>query len=242
MRFLGLTIEQWTAITNALLTFGLLVFAGVQVWLTHKAEETRAKEEKEKEKRAMEEAFAVAWAEYWRLYDLARDYQSRDLVLDSGNGLLAPSDFLVADPSHLSERFGRLGRATTRLGSAAITHCAHVAGLIAAFNQEIAELTRKYGRVLTADEIGSVIGAKRLDTLIEEIRAEALEAALILVDALRAAPGFSEQVEFELPPKLGSRFALNLQANRKEREIRSARPPPGGDHPRGSQPELKPPA
>ncbi len=67
-------------IAETVTAFGLLVFAGVQLWLTKNAEASRQRERALDKQEQVDAAYSVVWAEYNRIDALNRRFSSQDVL------------------------------------------------------------------------------------------------------------------------------------------------------------------
>lgn len=109
------------------LTFGLLVFAGAQVWVTYKGEAYRRRKRladdaarQEAEAHELDLAYQTLWAEHFRLDALADYWDAADLVQMSLSGVLRSEDVLPRDWTTQTRMLGRLGIEAGYLGGVAI--------------------------------------------------------------------------------------------------------------------------
>src|SRR4051794_8730640 len=105
------------------LTFGLLVFAGAQVWVTYRGEVYRRKERAadeasrtRSEEHELDLPYQALWAEHFRLDALTDHLESADLVQMSLSGVLRPEDLIPRDWSTQTRMLGRLGVEAGYLG------------------------------------------------------------------------------------------------------------------------------
>jgi hypothetical protein len=190
MTYFGLTIEQWTAITNVGLTVGLLFFAGMQWWVTHRAEVTRKKERREDDERERRMSYWAVWAEYFRLWSVAQYWQKSDLLELAALRQLRADDFLPRDFTNTAQQVGRLGPEAAQLGGVALTTAFDV-------SRRVAQLVEFYDRL--QEEASPLKGAEvldyarshyneRIESEQQVIRNMASEAAAILQDAIEHSP------------------------------------------------------
>lgn len=181
-----------------LLTFGLLVFAGVQVWVTHKAERARLAERAadeqartEAEAKEVDLAFQTVWAEHFRLDALAASYAKADLLQMSLTGILRPEDVLPRDWATQTRMLARLGAEAGYLGGVAITLAHDLARDIHEFNQSIADLFDRNDERAIGLKVASIRTTgrgSRLAMYEERIRGQCRELATLTWDAASHSP------------------------------------------------------
>ena len=180
------------------LTLGLLVFAGAQVWVTLQGEKSRRHERRQDEKvrldsqaRELDLAYQTLWAEHFRLDALADAWESGDLVQMSLAGVLRPEDVLPRDWATQTTMFGRLGQEAGYLGGVAITQAHDLAREVANLNSSLEDLfaaddERSIG--LKAEHVRKTVGGSRLAMLEARIRRDVRELSLLTWDAVQHSP------------------------------------------------------
>jgi hypothetical protein len=104
----------------SLLTIGLMVFAGTQVWVQWRNELQRRLERKADKDEAIERAFQLAWSEHFRLETLAEHLRRADLIELAILGVLKPEDVLPRDWTAVAQSLGSLSRESGYLGGVAL--------------------------------------------------------------------------------------------------------------------------
>ena len=194
MSLFGLTTEEFAALANLVLSAGLLIFTGAQVWLAWHGEkrERLAREEAARIRTddansALDTAFQQVWAEHFRLDSLAKQWERADLVEWSLAGLLRPEDVRLRDPALMMDSLARLGPEASYLGAVALTLSADVAHQIAMFNAGIADTAKlrfpDRDRATQLEEINRV-GGTDLQTRVDSLRKGLRELALLTWDAV----------------------------------------------------------
>jgi len=133
-----------------LLTIGLLVFAGVQVWLQYRSEQRRQSERQADRDEAIDRAFHLVWAEHFRLEGLSDHLSKADLIELALLDVLRANDVLPRDWGKVTESLAALSREAGFLGGVAVTsghdlerHIAIYIGSVKTFAREAPpELTR----------------------------------------------------------------------------------------------------
>lgn len=106
---------------NVLLTFGLLVFAGAQVWVQVRSEEQRKRERTADRDAAIDRAFQLVWAEHLRLDGVSKHLAEADLIEMAILGVLRPGDVLPRDWGKVMEALLTLSPEAGYLGGIAVT-------------------------------------------------------------------------------------------------------------------------
>jgi cbb3-type cytochrome oxidase subunit 3 len=210
------------------LTFGLLVFAWIQVWIMHRADK-RAKREREtdeaSEQRRSEHdedvAYQTCYAEHFRVWALAKRYRLSDLVKLSAFRLLRPEDLLPRDWGLLTQMLGRLSPEAAALGALAVTHAYDTAASIATFNAAVAKLCADSASADITVQLRYVRDrAAELASHEERIRDKAEETAILLWDAIRHSKAGERQrtLDFkdDLQSELGKSFVAEMAARATE--------------------------
>ena len=200
-------------IAEAATAFGLLVFAGVQLWLTKNAEASRQRERALDKQDQVEAAYGVVWAEYNRIDALNRRFSSHDVLLAINTGGLTPEDVLPRDWGQSTVSLGQLGLVAAQFGAVAYTVLHDAAAFIRATQNflrykagsgtlELAELVTTETEMLRKGEV--------------KIRARLAEGANLLLDALEHAPNANaprkRQYNAELHSQHARRFVCELRA------------------------------
>jgi len=230
MLILGLPVETWnafTAIANAGLTLGLLVFAGMQWWVTHKAEESRREErfqdktdERERRDQELDRAFQTVWAEHLRIEALADYWDEHDFVTLSALGVLRASDLLPRNWTTIMEALGVLGRESAFLGAVAVALAHDAEREVAALNAIVGGYTRQYPDK-SPDEIANLVRHNRgNDVLILEknIKKLARDLANMMWDAARQSPRADVPRELKFHDDMYSDYARAAVEALKKRE------------------------
>lgn len=197
LRIAGLSIEQWTAVTNVLLTIGLLLFAGMQWWVTKRSEAARRRERAADEQardreadRALDAAFQLVWAEHFRLDGLADQWDREDLVVLSALGVLSPDDVLPRDWTVVIRAVSQLSVESGFLGGVAMTRAHDMARSIASLNGVVQGIARQYPQHAPAHIIQVAHSSYRgeTDPIVRAIRHGTRDLSLLLWDAARQSP------------------------------------------------------
>lgn len=160
-----------SAIASACATVGLLIYAGVQTSLQRRAEKKRRQERDEDEVRAVDLALAVVNAEWFRLWTIARNWETGDLVQLAADGQIDSADVEPADWAQLTESLAHLGFATASLAGYALVR-ARDASLYA---RKLVSMAREDRHTLAGP-------------VAEKMKENAMEAALLLEDAMAHCP------------------------------------------------------
>lgn len=121
------------------MTIGLLIFAGVQILVSHRADRRADRIERERDDREGLIAARTIFAESFRLGMLADRYDDTkvDLVAVSLRGLLDPGEMRVENPSLIAQLLGRLGQLSANIGITGITRASEAAICAAQFNEAV---------------------------------------------------------------------------------------------------------
>lgn len=237
LEFLGAPLEDWTAVTNVLLTIGLLLFAGMQWWVTHQAEKSRRleRESDERVRRAAADstsdtAFQTIWAEHFRLETLATHWGKSDLVLLSALRVLRSDDLLPRDWPTLMRAFGHLSKEAGWLGSVALTLAYDTERDVATLNAIVDSFAKQYpGR--SPGELAELVRSNRkadVETLERTTVVKATDLALIMWDAARQSARATVDRTWNFSDDLKSKFASDAVRALK---IRSEATPEAGEKP-----------
>ena len=218
LALLGLSLEQWSAVGNVALTFGLLVFAGMQWWVSRQADRRQARErladeaaQHAEQLREQDLAFQTVWAEHFRIWALAKQWEKGDLIAMSVYGLLRPDDLLPRDWATLTQMLGKLGPEAAFLGAVGVTWAHDMARLVAEFNTMVeSHVDRPAGE--TKIEILRGVYLPELEGHIEAIRNGVSQAALIIWDALRHSGAADRQRTMNFRDDLDSQIARDAVA------------------------------
>ena len=104
----------------SLLTVGLMVFAGTQIWVQWRNELQRRAEREADRDEYTERAFQLAWSEHFRLEALAEHLRRADLIELAILGVLKPEDVLPRDWTAVAQSLGSLSREAGYLGGVAL--------------------------------------------------------------------------------------------------------------------------
>jgi len=181
-------------ILGSLATLGQFWYSRVQTTIQRREEE-----------RETDAALAVLNAEWFRLWSIAKQIESADLVQQARDGWLDPDDFQPIDQAGLAVAARHLGFATGALTAYALT-TARDAGLAAR------ALMRNADAAYT----------KRQNDLCEQVKSHSTEAARLLEDAVAHSPRSraSEVVDTTIPMK--SACGADIIARLKQREASKA--------------------
>jgi hypothetical protein len=217
-----------TSSVNLFLTFGLLVFAGMQWWVTRQSESARQLERqndvadrKASADRAADLAFQIVWAEHFRIQSLAERWASEDLVQLAALGVLKGDALLPRDWSTIVRSLATISQEAGYLGGIALT-LAHdsevkVAELVAVIRScevqypaappvKIAQIVRDNASQLT-------------DPLVTAIRHTSRDLAWLLWDAARQTPRAELLRELRFSDNMHSEFGRHMVA---QLEVRSS--------------------
>lgn len=221
------------------LTIGLLIFAGVQVYVSHAAEAARRRERLADEQartddrnRLADQDFQFAWAEHFRLDAFAKEIEKLDLVEQSLLGMLDHTQILPREWSELMAALSRIGVEAGYLGAVALTQAHDTARDIARLNNILGalKLARPERTVAELEQYAraSVPGLNEYEVSVKQgVR----ETALLLWDAVAHSPRARVHRRMEFNDDLSSDLGRQATAALKARES-SARPPGSVDRPR----------
>jgi hypothetical protein len=192
-----------------LLTFGLLVFAGVQVWLQHRVEQQRRLERKAERDAEIVRAFQLAWSEHFRLDGLARSCAKYDLIEMALLGVLRPGDVLPRDWGRVIESLTSLSPEAGYLGAVALSYGHEVERAIATYVASVAAFAEAPGKVPLGEKIEWI--RKHRDEALapweKTIREHTKQLALILSDAAAHNPQARDRKTFVFHDDMESEFA-----------------------------------
>ena len=123
----GFDSQLVIGITQGITAIGLLVFAGMQWWLTRNAEKSRLSERRLDKQQSLDSSYGVVWAEYNRILRLSERFGSADVVLAVHTGILNPADVLPRDWAQSTVTLGQLGLVSAELGAVAYSPLHEVA-------------------------------------------------------------------------------------------------------------------
>ena len=168
-----------------LLTVGLLVFAGVQVYIQNRNENARKAERRADRDDAIDRAFHLTWAEHFRLDSLANQLNKRDLIEMSVLGVLRSEDVLPRDWAEVTKALSSLSREAGFLGGVANTLAHDLAHQIALFNGSVRGFASGAPSMSDAARVEWIQARHRNDLTEWEtsIRNDAKELALLMWDA-----------------------------------------------------------
>lgn len=104
-----------------ILTIGLLIFAGVQVWVQYRSERNRQHERQADLDENIDRAFHLVWAEHFRLNGLSEHLAKADLIELALIGVLRANDVLPRDWTTVTASLAALSREAGFLGGVAVT-------------------------------------------------------------------------------------------------------------------------
>jgi hypothetical protein len=221
---------------NVLLTIGLLIFSGVQLWIMHQTEE-RAKKERALDARTLADqqllehdvAYQTVYAEHFRLWSLASQLEKASLAEMSVLGLLRPEHVEPRNPSNIAQKLASLSAEAGHLGVLAVSLASDTALAIASFNARLEKLMGE----LPGDFPERVAAVQKIHArYIEErqaiIRSGVREIANILWDALsHTEPAKRERVlnfSDTMLSQMGQNAARELADRAKRAEQRNIGP------------------
>jgi hypothetical protein len=103
------------------LTLGIVIFAGAQLWIQHRAELARVKERQSDVKEAGDQTYQALWAEHFRLESLADQWETENILELAALGTLTPDTVLPENQADAAREFARLGVEAGYLGGVALT-------------------------------------------------------------------------------------------------------------------------
>jgi len=201
-------VFQWPS-AESWLTFGLLVFAGVQLWLQYVAEATRKSEREHDEQLRAMRAVQLVWAEHFRV-DAFADWLASSSVLELASlRVLRAEDVLPNDWTRLVEALTVISTESGYLGGVALTQCRNLERDIAVYLADIdATLeTCPGGTLVDRQKWLRDHYDEKLARQEESIRRNARQLALLYWDALSQGPHSSRNLNLQFSPELKSDFA-----------------------------------
>lgn len=113
--------SRFASIANVASAIGLLIFGGVQVWLTKANERTRIRERDIDQAAKIDAAHGAIWAEYNRIFGVRSRWEERDLVAAAFAGDIDPDEILPRDWGQATALLGQLGQTPAEFGGVAFT-------------------------------------------------------------------------------------------------------------------------
>lgn len=175
--------DGWGISAVNLLTFGLLVFAGIQVWVTWAAERTRKRERITAERREREQAFQAVWAEHFRLEGLADQWDTSDLVKQAMLGLLSTNDVRSSGGLRIIHELASLSPEAGYLAAIAGDLIRTIASDIALLNSLVKDLATNAPLDTRAQLARGTIPS--VTEIEDNLRRNARQLSLLLWDGLR---------------------------------------------------------
>jgi len=194
--------DKALTISNGLSAIAVAIFACLQWALTRRAENRRAAERDVDQKLKRATAAATLHAEWFRIWTVAKNWESTDLVTLIEAEQFDASEILPRDWGAATTALGVLGVATARIGSFgfAIAHDAsRAAQRFESDCRAYFDGLREAGLAATSFEKKYLPGLRNLEVNLKRI---AMEAANILQDAQEHSPDahIQERVEFSDTP------------------------------------------
>jgi hypothetical protein len=228
-------MDNWNAavtITNIILTTLLIVFAGMQWWVTKKGEE-REREEFSRARQLQEDAvkhernlaYQFAWAEYLRLDSLASHWEESSLIDLSLTNSLDPKDLKFEDPTRFIDALAALSPEAAHLGSLALTMSREQAVMVQDFNGTVHGWLPEFHRYsyLTRMSYAKQVMKPVLESAEGQLRLAARGLANLVLEAGRRAPGVDLLKEHNFESLYDSEYV-----RKKLAEFRSSLPPANG--------------
>lgn len=134
------------------LTIGLVVFAGIQLWVQAGTERSRRHERDTARDEAIDRAFQFAWAEHFRVDGLADRLKRGDLIEMAYLDILNPTDVLPSDNGRYIEALSTMGREAGFLGGVTVSLSFEVQHSIALLNQSVKAFARQAPAKLSEPE------------------------------------------------------------------------------------------
>jgi hypothetical protein len=215
-----------TSWVNLFLTFGLLIFAGMQWWVTHQSESTRRLERqndvadrKASAERAADSAFQIVWAEHFRIQSLADRWASEDLVQLAALGVLKGDALLPRDWSTIVRSLATISLEAGYLGGIALTLAHDSEVKVAELNAVIRSFELQYPAAppMKIAEIVRVNASQLTDPLVTAIRRTSRDLALLLWDAARQTPRAELLRELRFSDDMHSDFGKYMVAQLESR-------------------------
>jgi hypothetical protein len=227
-------IQAFAALANIMLTVGLLFFAGMQWWVTHRSERSRMAEssaaelaEKRRREREEDARYQLVWAEHFRLDSLADSWDDADLLELSLLGLLRPSDILTGEWSVLLQTLNQLSVEAGYLGGVARTMAYELERRVSEFNTTAQVLRETYAPLTVAQQARHVREAHgdQIAALEKGIKFAGRELALLIWDAVQHTPAATRDRTLTFSDNLMSSTA---QSSVKALAKRAAKAVPSG--------------
>lgn len=210
--------NAWLGMADLAVAFGLLTFAGMQWWVTHKTEQTRIDERERDRQERVDGAYAMVWAEYNRIWAQSEHLKDGDLVAAIYGGLLVPEDVLPRDWPGSTRALGELGLEAAQFGAVAYTVLHNAALMIRNMGQVFEQRREVLAPADFTLDMLTPAEQNRLRTAETQIRESLEEAANLLLDALDHAPGATAPRERRYNESLHSKHAKALVAELKKRD------------------------
>lgn len=208
-------ISIWASIA---LTFGLLVFAAMQWWVTRESERQRLRERRAEADAKEDAAHHVVWAEQLRISNAVRSLDGSDLVLLAAENALDYEQLLPRDSAYLLDNAVLLGQVAPRLVGVAIARLHDARAGLIAFDRRVRSVMSLCPPGYNSLEFAKANYSSELESMAETALAAAKEAALTLSDALRCAPRAETTLHVDVPDTLESGFGKRLLARARARK------------------------
>jgi hypothetical protein len=208
-------IQAFAAAANIVLTIGLLLFAGMQWWVTQTSEQARklereadANAERLRQVREEEASYQLVWAEQFRLNSLAESWNDGDLVELSLLELLRPADVIAGDWPLMLQTLTGLSLEAGYLGGMARTLAHDIERQATLFNTAVGGLRGNYTSLSVAQHAKHIrkTHGEELGRMERGLREAARELSLVVADAIRHTPAASRDLKLTFSEKVESQI------------------------------------
>ena len=197
------------------LTIGLLLFAGVQVFVQHRAERTRQADRAADREERLERAFQYAWAEHFRLESLADAFERFDLIELALLDVLQPSTVLPNSSVEFMHALTESGREAGVLGGVALGVFTDVERTVGIFVNSVKAFAREIPAGTPENEKPQWIRdhyGEDLKPWEKSIREFTKQVSLLMWDAVSHNPKANEERSLEFADDFASDFAKSATA------------------------------
>ncbi len=191
------------------LTMGLLIFAGVQVWVQVRSEIQRRRERESEHVAAIDHAFQLVWAEHFRLDALAEFLGKADLIEYALLGVLRPSDVLPRNWVKITEALATLSTEAAYLGGVALTVGYDLERAIGVYVGSVTAFSQDASGMNPGDLVRWMrqFHGPELKPWEESVRNGAKQLALLFLDAAGHNPRMTVQRQLHFSDTMESDFA-----------------------------------
>ena len=195
-----------------ILTIGLVIFAGVQVWVQYRSERDRQDERQADLDEHIDRAFHLVWAEHFRLDGLSEHLAKADLIELALIGVLRANDVLPRDWTTVTASLAALSREAGFLGGVAVTTGHDLERQIGTYVASVNSFAHEAPSGITDGEKVQWIRNNRGSILVpweDSIRRSVDQLAKLFWDAAAHNPRIAVERALNFSDDLSSDFAKN---------------------------------